>query len=138
MAQNDACNADMLSALKNANSILLCTHAAPDGDAVGSLLAMGLALEGLGKEITMACADPVPGMFRFLVGADQVKNAGALVGKTFDLGLALDAASLERLGDCAEAFLRCPVTVQMEELADPTAVQITFINNKRQKSVILF
>ena len=51
---------EMLSALNNANSILLCCHISPDGDAIGSLLAAGLTLRSLGKRVTMACGDPVP------------------------------------------------------------------------------
>ena len=39
-AQNNDFCPEMLSALLNANSILLCTHAQPDGDAIGSTLAM--------------------------------------------------------------------------------------------------
>ena len=41
----------MLSVLQGANSILLCTHRSPDGDAVGSMLAMGLALQQMGKRV---------------------------------------------------------------------------------------
>jgi phosphoesterase RecJ-like protein len=44
----------------------------PDGDAIGSLLGLGRALQRLGKTCTMACADPVPAKFDFLAGADQV------------------------------------------------------------------
>ena len=53
MAQKHDFCPEMLSALKNANSILLCTHAQPDGDAIGSTLAMGLALRSLGKRVTL-------------------------------------------------------------------------------------
>ena len=74
----------MLSALQSANSILLCTHMSPDGDAVGSLLAMGLALKAMGKAVTMACADPVPRQYQFLFGAKEVVNAAALENRTFD------------------------------------------------------
>lgn len=116
--QTDACENEMLSALKGANSILLCTHAAPDGDAVGSLLGMGRTLERLGKQITMCCADPVPGLFRFLWGADRVKSAAEAAGGRYDLGLALDSASLERLGDCEKAFSACPMTIQMDHHGD--------------------
>ena len=108
----------MLSALNNANSILLCTHAAPDGDAAGSLLAMGSVLEKLGKTVVMACADPLPGIYAFLPGAERAVGAPALEGLRFDLGLALDAASLERLGSCGQAFLRCPVTAQIDHHMD--------------------
>ena len=99
MAQkNDFCP-EMLSALQNANSILLCTHVSPDGDAIGATLAMGLALKNLGKQVTMADADPVPGQYLFLPGAKDFVRAEDLRGKRFDAALAIDAASAERLGD---------------------------------------
>ncbi len=109
---------DMLSALKDANSILLCTHMAPDGDAVGSLLAMGLALKDMGKNVTMACADPVPKQFLFLTGAKDVVNAAALENRAFDAALSLDAAAPSRLGDCEKAFFAAPVTMQMDHHPD--------------------
>ena len=116
--QTDACENEMLSALKGANSILLCTHAAPDGDAVGSLLAMGRTLERMGKHITMCCADPVPGLYHFLWGADRVTGAKEAAGGKYDLGLALDSASTERLGDCEKAFSACPKTMQLDHHGD--------------------
>ena len=108
----------MLSALNDANSILLCTHISPDGDAAGSLLAMGEALRGMGKDVTMACADPVPRQYQFLEGADAVVHAAALEGRTFDAALALDAAAPSRLGDCQAAFFAAPVTMQMDHHPD--------------------
>ena len=108
----------MLSALSGANSILLCTHMNPDGDAVGSLLAMGLALKAMGKAVVMACADPVPRQYQFLPGAKYVVNAASLENRTFDLALALDAASPSRLGDCKKAFFAAPVTLQMDHHPD--------------------
>ena len=116
--QTDTCENDMLSALQGANSILLCTHAAPDGDAVGSLLAMGRTLESMGKKIAMCCADPMPGLYGFLWGVGRVTDAAAVGGRSFDLGLALDCASIERMGECADAFFRCPVTMQLDHHGD--------------------
>ena len=53
-------NQELLSALKSANSLFLCTHIMPDGDAVGSLLAAGQILSAMGKRCVLACADDVP------------------------------------------------------------------------------
>ena len=114
MAQNDTFCPEMLSALQNANSILLCTHVAPDGDAIGSTLAMGLALEALGKRVTLACADPVPAQFLFLPGADRFVQPPALKGQSYDAALAIDAADRERVGACGEAFDAAKVTLQMD------------------------
>lgn len=104
----------MLSVLQSANSILLCTHRSPDGDAIGSMLAMGLALKRMGKRVTMACHDPVPEKLLFLPGAREVVGADALKGCHFDAALALDAADLGRMGDCADAFSSCPETMQID------------------------
>lgn len=117
MKQNDFCP-EMLSALQNANSILLCTHIAPDGDAIGSLLAMGLTLRRMSKQVTMACADPVPGQFLFLPAAQDVVGADALKDRRFDVAMALDAASLSRIGDCQTAFLAAPVRLQLDHHPD--------------------
>ena len=108
----------MLSAIKNANSFLLCTHISPDGDAIGSLLATGLALKSLGKQVTMACGDRVPKQFSFLPCAGEIVGAEKLRGKTFDAALSVDVATLERMGSCSEAFLSAPVTMQMDHHGD--------------------
>ena len=109
---------DMLSALQNANSILLCCHISPDGDAIGSLTAMGLVLKTLGKQVTLACGDPVPKQFSFLPCAEEIVDAEALKGKTFDAALSVDTATLERMGGCAEAFLKAPVTMVIDHHGD--------------------
>lgn len=105
---------EMLSALQSANSILLCTHIFPDGDAIGSTLAMALALEGLGKQVTLACRDRVPESLLFLPGACRFVQPAQLAGRTFDAALAIDAADESRLGDCFPAFSRAPVRLQID------------------------
>lgn len=110
-------NKAMLSALERANSILLCTHVSPDGDAVGSLLCVGMALKKQGKRVVMACHDAVPEKYAFLQGADLVVPPTKLKNERFDLSLALDAGDLGRIGDCREAFLQAPVTAQIDHHA---------------------
>lgn len=117
MQQNDFCP-DMLSALKNANSILLCAHITPDGDAIGAMLALGLALRSMGKQIVMACADPVPGQFLFLPLAREIVGAEALAGRSFDLAVAVDCAAPGRIGDCLKAFEASPVRMQVDHHPD--------------------
>ena len=122
---------EMLSALNNANSILLCCHISPDGDAIGSLLAMGLTLRQMGKQVTMACGDPVPRQFAFLPCVREIVNADALSGKRFDLAFAVDTATLERIGACAEAYLQAPVTMQLDHHGDnPGYAQYNVVDGK--------
>ena len=104
----------MLSALKNADSILLCTHVSPDGDAIGSLLCAGAAMKALNKRVVMSCSDPVPARYLFLEDARDICLPSALDGLKFDLAFALDAGDLNRIGACVDAFIAAPVTVQLD------------------------
>ncbi len=58
-------------AFNDAQNIVIISHRNPDGDAVGSNLALRYGLEALGKNVTSACVDPVPANSMFLKGADD-------------------------------------------------------------------
>jgi phosphoesterase RecJ-like protein len=79
-----------------AQRILVITHIRPDGDAIGSLIGLGLSLQGLNKEIQMVSPDGMPVIFRHLPGSDQVRKKAE---DSFDLILALDCSDLSRTGD---------------------------------------
>ena len=124
-------NTEMLSALKNANSILLCTHINPDGDAAGSTLAMAHALRGMGKRVTCACADPMPKYAETLPGAEGFTDAEGLKGQKFDAALAIDAADMRRLGGCAEAFTQTPTRMQIDHHPmNPMYAQMNEVDEK--------
>lgn len=82
--------------LETAQSVYIACHIMPDGDAVGSLLALGLALQRLGKPCTMACADPVPQKFGFLTGARDVVSRPPADEQII---VTVDASDIERLGE---------------------------------------
>ncbi len=105
---------ELLEAIERAQRILLCTHINPDGDAIGSTLAICHALRAMGKEAIPCCGDPVPGKLWFLPGADWVKTPDEIADRQFDLGFALDAADEGRLGSAAALFRRCPITIQVD------------------------
>ncbi|MDH7490451.1 MAG: DHH family phosphoesterase, partial [Anaerolineae bacterium] len=83
-----------------ADRILVVCHTSPDGDAIGALLAMGHIVRALGKQVTLACADPVPREYRFMPGADAIVQRPE--GK-FDLVISLDSSDLPRLGEAYDA-----------------------------------
>lgn len=89
--------AEVAAALDRAQKVLLCGHEMPDGDSLGSVLALGLTLEKLGKKVTMAGPDPVPLMYSFLPGAERFV-AGAPPGGGYDTLVTLDCSVPERLG----------------------------------------
>lgn len=79
-----------------ANRILLISHVAPDGDAIGSLLALKWLLEQAGKSVVAANADDVPEPLHFLPGWESIVRAADQVA--FDLIIGLDSSDLARLG----------------------------------------
>jgi len=87
--------AEIASVLQASRCILVSTHLQPDGDAIGSLLALGLALKSCGRQVDMYCDGGVPRRFRFLAGADEVVSVPPK--KAFDCIVALDCADRQRL-----------------------------------------
>ena len=84
-------------AVQAAESILLVTHVFPDGDAIGSLLGLGNALQSLGKSVDLAVDGGVPDFLDFLPGAEVVQ--AELAAGTWDLMISLDASDEERTGE---------------------------------------
>ncbi len=101
--------AALLAALQAAQSLLVISHVRPDGDAVGSLLAMTHMLRLLGKQATPALQDAVPEEYRVLPGAaevigpDAARSAG---GALYDVVLVVDASSVDRMGSVYHDGLR--------------------------------
>lgn len=104
----------VLQRIAAARRLLLTTHLAPDGDALGSLLALNSLVARMGKTALMICHNEVPSYLQFLSGCEQIKLAEAAEGQVFDLAIAVDSSDLERLGNCGEAFLRVGNTIQMD------------------------
>jgi phosphoesterase RecJ-like protein len=78
-----------------ANNILVVSHVRPDGDAIGSLLGLGLALQQAGKTVQMVLADGAPASFRHLAGHEQVHRD---VQGEPDLFVTVDCADFKRTG----------------------------------------
>jgi phosphoesterase RecJ-like protein len=99
-----------------ASRALVISHVNPDGDAIGSLLGLGLALRRAGKEVVLACADPVPEMFRFLPSAGEVVAAPQ---GDFDLVAVVDVSDAARMGSVGAALTRQPDLVIDHHVTNP-------------------
>lgn len=84
-------------AVEKANRVLVIAHVDPDGDAIGSLTAVGQALQQLGKRVTLVCDDTVPARFHYLPLAGDVRRAPNL-DVTYDLVIAVDCGDESRMG----------------------------------------
>jgi phosphoesterase RecJ-like protein len=62
------------AALDRAQRVLVVSHVNPDGDTIGSALALAWALRARGSDVRLACADPVPALLHFLPGVEAFAN----------------------------------------------------------------
>ncbi len=107
----------LLRALDCAEHILILGHISPDGDCVGSMLALSAVLEKRGKRTALCLRDPVPGKLRFLRGWDRILPPEQLEGIRFDLAVAVDCADEGRMGEAARLFRACGMTAQIDHHA---------------------
>lgn len=86
------------AALLGASRVIVCAHVTPDGDAVGSVLAMTMALRkvGVAADATLADHHAGPSTYAFLEGFDLYRPAASL--SAADVFVALDTPSFDRLG----------------------------------------
>ena len=87
--------AAILAVLRKGKRFLVCSHARPDGDAVGSMLAFGMLLEQMGKQADLVTADHVPAQYRGLPGAGSICAAERPAGP-YDAVILLECDGLER------------------------------------------
>lgn len=88
---------EAVAAVKQAASILIVTHVKPDGDAIGSLLGLAIALREMGKRVDAAVDGGVPLYLRFIPQQDTV--IGELAQGQWDLMVSVDASDEERTGE---------------------------------------
>jgi phosphoesterase RecJ-like protein len=89
--------AAILDVLCHGERFLVCSHARPDGDAVGSMLAMGMLLQQMGKRAHLVTADRIPNVYRSLPGAEFIQTVLRVHGP-YDAVILLECSELERAG----------------------------------------
>lgn len=90
----------IIDRLNRSEALFLATHINPDGDAIGSMLALGLGLQQRGKRVFMYNASSIPAVYRFLPGVKQVRQTLPSFSD-YDTAVILDCGDLERIGDAA-------------------------------------
>jgi phosphoesterase RecJ-like protein len=96
---------DIIGAIKQrldeSENIVIASHVRPDGDAIGSLLGLGLPLLDAGKSVQMVLVDGVPPSFTHLEGSERIVREPGIKGDTF---ITVDCADFKRAGQVFEAF----------------------------------
>ncbi len=92
---------EAVKALTKSDSVVIASHIDPDGDALGSSLALALLLRQMGKEVFVYNRDLVPYSYKFLPGAELVTD---ILPKNCDLLCLLDCSEMARAGECLSAW----------------------------------
>lgn len=102
---------NIVEEIKKAESIVVLTHETPDGDAIGSALGMYNALKQIGKNPDIIIPE-CPRNFEFLAGANEIQKEGP--NKNYDLAIAVDCATIERLNGWRNYFEHANVTINID------------------------
>jgi bifunctional oligoribonuclease and PAP phosphatase NrnA len=87
--------------IQDAQSILVTSHIRPDGDAIGSSLALALALIDKGKQVQVVLSDGLPASFKHLPGSELVRTKPEGI---FDLIISVDCSDLKRVGKALDGY----------------------------------
>ena len=106
------------TAIEEHDKFLVTTHENPDGDALGSMLAVTLALRGLGKDVSMYLTGtaPTPGEYRFLDLAGLTRALPPDVGER--VLLAVDCANERRIGPDRDPVERTKLVIDIDHHHD--------------------
>lgn len=117
---------NILEEINKAESIVILTHENPDGDAVGTSLALYNALKNYGKNPDVIIPE-CPRCFKFLPGSSEIKKESSV--ENYDLAIAVDAATIKMLNGWAHYFEDAKSTVVIDHHGTNTMYgDINFVN----------
>ena len=108
--------AEIAGALRRYESFVVISHVRPDGDALGSQIAMGLVLQKMGKKVKVWNEEGLLEKFSFLPGGEIV-TLPPNEKQDFDVVLALDTATRQRLGTPLESLGKTRLWINIDHHA---------------------
>jgi len=109
----DSTLAKIIEALRSHDRFTIMSHMRPDGDALGTIIALGMALRQLGKEVTLWNEDGVTEKFHYLPGWELVSKPPA-EPVDVEVAIALDTASKVRLGTALTAVKSAKLWINID------------------------
>ncbi len=126
-----------LREVRAAKGVIVGTHLNPDGDAVGSALAVSFVLDQLEVEHEIVCADPPPYYLKFLPGSEKFKQKPDSDGHS--LAILVDLEATNRLGNAGKYFEGTPRTLVIDHHIpneEPGDVRIVFPESPATCSIL--
>lgn len=115
--------ADVIKLIKNRKKVAIFSHISPDGDTLGAGLALYKALQMYGSEPYIFCADKVSDKLKYIPMTDVINTARL---ESYDLSIAVDTASAERLGEMYGEFIKAKKTLVIDH--HPSNTRFAAIN----------
>lgn len=109
----------IIDQLRKSNPILLASHILPDGDAIGSLISLGLALQEWKKKIRAYNESPIPAVYQFLPSLHLINRTVGDISE-YDTAVILDCSDLHRIGEAAADVAKIPVIINIDHHATNT------------------
>ena len=102
---------NIIEEIKKAETIVLLTHESPDGDAIGSTLALYIALKEFGKNVDIIMPE-YSETYQFLPHIEDVKKESEI--QHYDLAISLDCGDIKRLNGFAKYFEEAKTTINID------------------------
>ncbi|MBC2714207.1 MAG: hypothetical protein HF978_02760 [Desulfobacteraceae bacterium] len=103
----------IINHLKKSKRILLASHIHPDGDAIGALISLGLALQEFKKKVRVYNESPIPAVYQFLPSLHLINRTVGDISE-YDTAIILDCSDLHRIGEEASAVSNIPVIINID------------------------
>ncbi len=110
----------VIDRMSERQAFFLATHVNPDGDAIGSLISLGLGLRQQGKRVYMYNASPIPAVYRFLPGVKGVRQT-VPSSSEWDAAIILDCGDIERVGEAVDFVHGLPMVINIDHHVTNTA-----------------
>lgn len=126
---------ELAQLIRQAQTIALCGHVNPDGDTVGSCLALKLGLEQMGKQVSVFCQDKIPGNLGMLPGVESFRQE---VSGQFDLLICVDVSDEARMGACQSLMQHARQTAQIDHHGtNPCYAQVNSVDAHAPATALL-
>lgn len=128
--KNNCTLAEIGHALRSHDTFVVMSHMRPDGDALGCQVALALCLEQLGKKVVVWNEDGLPQKYGYLPRGEIIARPPA-APQNFEVAIALDTASLKRLGTSLQALGKVRLWINIDHhLSSERYGDLVFIDEK--------
>lgn len=100
--------------LKECSSCVIMAHVSPDGDSIGSMLALYNVMKRLGKVVDAVSSDNIPSAFSFLPFYDSIKKYSGFERQRYDIAVVLDCGSSDRAGECSRLIDNAGICINID------------------------